>query len=57
MKLLELAAAKEKVEVYVGWSDGIAEPKLTGSDIELPERSNLVEVLKQYCEKACQCLL
>lgn len=37
MKLLELAAAKEKVEVYVGWSDGIAEPTLTGSDIELPE--------------------
>lgn len=37
MKLLALATAKEKVEVYVGWSDGVAEPTLTGSDIELPE--------------------
>ena len=37
MTVLQLAANKERVEVYVGWSDGIAEPTLTGSDVELPE--------------------
>lgn len=37
MTLLQLASTKEKVRVYVGWSDGISEPVLTGSDVELPE--------------------
>lgn len=37
MTVLQLAANKERVEVYVGWSDGITEPTLTGGDVELPE--------------------
>ena len=37
MTLLQLASGKEKVHVYVGWSDGVSEPVLTGSDVELPE--------------------
>ena len=37
MTLLQLASTKEKVHVYVGWSDGVSEPVLTGSDVELPE--------------------
>lgn len=36
MTLLQLAADKEKVMVYVGWSDGIAEPTLTDGDVTLP---------------------
>ena len=37
MTLLQLASGKEKVHVYVGWSDGVSEPTLTVGDIELPE--------------------
>lgn len=37
LTLLQLASDKEKVMVYVGWSDGIAEPTLAGSDVELPK--------------------
>lgn len=37
MTLLQLAADKEKVMVYVGWSDGIAEPTLVTGEIDLPE--------------------
>ena len=37
MTLLQLASTKEKVHVYVGSSDGVSEPVLTGSDVELPE--------------------
>lgn len=36
MTLLSLAATKEKIHVYLGWSDGVAEPTLSGSDVELP---------------------
>lgn len=37
MTLLQLAADRSKVKVYVGWSDGVAEPTIAGSDIELPD--------------------
>lgn len=37
MTLLQLASEKAKIHVYVGWSDGVSEPVLTGSDVELPE--------------------
>jgi len=37
MTLLQLASEKAKIHVYVGWSDGVSEPILTDSDIELPE--------------------
>lgn len=37
MTLLQLASGKEKVHVYVGWSDGVSEPTLTVGEIELPE--------------------
>ena len=36
MKLLELAADRAEVGVYVGWSDGDAPPTISGSDITLP---------------------
>ena len=36
MKLLELAADRVEVGVYVGWSDGDAPPTISGSDITLP---------------------
>ena len=36
MKLLELAADRAEVGVYVGWSDGDATPTITGSDVTLP---------------------
>ncbi|WP_168399461.1 phage tail tube protein [Acinetobacter indicus] len=36
MKLLELAADRAEVGVYVGWSDGDATPSITGSDVTLP---------------------
>lgn len=37
MKLLELAADRAEVGVYVGWSDGDAAPTITGSVVTLPE--------------------
>lgn len=37
MKLLELAADRAEVGVYVGWSDGDAPPTITGSVVTLPE--------------------
>lgn len=37
MKLLEVAENKELVSVYVGWSDGIVEPAVTGSVVTLPD--------------------
>lgn len=37
MTLLQLAAERAEVDVYVGWSDGTAAPTLTGSDVTLPE--------------------
>lgn len=37
MTLLQLAAEKAEVKVYVGWSDGIAEPTLVTGEIDLPE--------------------
>ncbi len=37
MKLLELAADRAEVGVYVGWSDGDAPPEITGSAVTLPE--------------------
>ena len=37
MTLLQLASEKAKIHVYVGWSDGVSEPVLTGSDVELPK--------------------
>ena len=36
MKLLELAADRAEVGVYVGWSDGEGVPTATGSDVTLP---------------------
>lgn len=36
MKLLELAADRAEVGVYVGWSDGDAPPTISGSDVTLP---------------------
>ena len=36
MKLLELAADRAEVGVYVGWSDGDAPPTITGSTVTLP---------------------
>jgi hypothetical protein len=37
MALLKLAAEKAEIEVYVGWSDGVAEPVLGAEgDVELP---------------------
>lgn len=37
MTLLQLAAEKAEVKVYVGWSDGIAEPTLVTGEIDLPK--------------------
>ena len=37
MKLLELAADRAEVGVYVGWSDGDVPPTITGSAVTLPE--------------------
>lgn len=37
MILLEAAANKELVGIYVGWSDGISEPTLTDGVVVLPE--------------------
>lgn len=37
MKLLELAADRAEVGVYVGWSDGDAVPTLTDNVVTLPE--------------------
>lgn len=37
MKLLELAADRAEVGVYVGWSDGDVPPEITGSAVTLPE--------------------
>ena len=34
--LLQAAANKETVEVYVGWADGTAAPTLSGTDVTLP---------------------
>ena len=36
MKLLELAADRAEVGVYVGWSDGDVPPTISGSDVTLP---------------------
>ncbi len=36
MKLLELAADRVEVGVYVGWSDGDVPPTISGSDVTLP---------------------
>lgn len=36
MTLLQLAAEKAEVQVYVGWADGIGEPTLVVADVELP---------------------
>ncbi|MDM1324867.1 phage tail tube protein [Acinetobacter pseudolwoffii] len=36
MKLLELAADRAEVGVYVGWSDGDVPPTVSGSDVTLP---------------------
>ena len=36
MKLLELAADRAEVGVYVGWSDGDAPPTISGSTVTLP---------------------
>lgn len=36
MKLLELAADRAEVGVYVGWSDGDAPPTVSSSDVTLP---------------------
>ena len=36
MKLLELAADRVEVGVYVGWSDGDVPPTISGSDVALP---------------------
>lgn len=36
MTLLQLASGKEKIMVYVGWADGVAEPTLVEGEIELP---------------------
>ncbi|MDH5819501.1 phage tail tube protein [Acinetobacter pseudolwoffii] len=37
MKLLELAAERAEVGVYVGWSDGDVPPEITGNTVTLPE--------------------
>lgn len=37
MALLELAAEKSTVKIYVGWSDGDGVPTLTGSNVTLPD--------------------
>lgn len=37
MTLLQLAAERAEVGVYVGWSDGDAPPTITGSVVTLPE--------------------
>lgn len=37
MTLLQLAAERAEVGVYVGWSDGDAPPEITGSAVTLPE--------------------
>lgn len=37
MTLLQLAAERAEVGVYVGWSDGDAVPTITGSAVTLPE--------------------
>ncbi|WP_338562550.1 phage tail tube protein [Acinetobacter sp. KS-LM10] len=34
--LLSLAQDKERVEIYMGWSDGVGEPTLTGDVVTLP---------------------
>lgn len=34
--LLDLAQKREVVEIYMGWSDGVGEPTLTGDDVTLP---------------------
>ncbi|MBU3845560.1 MAG: hypothetical protein H9855_01005 [Candidatus Acinetobacter avistercoris] len=34
--LLGLAQDREVVEIYMGWSDGVGEPTLSGEDVTLP---------------------
>lgn len=33
---LDLAQKREVVEIYMGWSDGVGEPTLTGDEVTLP---------------------
>ncbi len=56
MKLLELAAQKAVVQVYVGWSDGVAEPTLTSGEIDLPA-TRTGRTSQQFYAKVRQCLL
>lgn len=37
LTVLDLAANKELIGIYVGWSDGAGEPELTGNTVTLPE--------------------
>ena len=50
MTLLQLAAEKAEVKVYVGWSDGIAEPTLVTGEIDLPKTrtwSHFIAILRK----------
>lgn len=37
MTILKLATDRERVKVYVGWSDGVSEPTLVSGEVELPD--------------------